>query len=692
MGDVLRRRWVPTLVLLCISAVLVMAIVRPADAKTYQRGAYSFDLAPAPAWVSVHAIPATWPESAPGAHEERWREWLYDTQVDRRDGTHTRYRDMAYEAMSSELIGDAGKFQIDFNPDFQKLIIHRFELRRNGQWQSRLNVDAITRARRETQFEQDISTGEVTALIVLPDVRTNDVVRIAYSLVGSNPVLAGMDSEDANSTWYFPMLDRHFRVLFDPGASPAFHLPAGAQPPRLLHLPDRVEANIDAHGVAAIHDEGGYPKWYSATGEMIATEHRDWPAVAAWARALYPKPKPLPPDMEVRVATWKKLPTQDQRIGAALRAVQEEVRYFGDELGLSTHRPAEPSETWNRRFGDCKDKARLLAAILNELGITAYPAMVSARRGKAVADDPPNAGAFDHVIVQVKLPDTTLWLDPTVTGQRGPVRSLSRAPFGVALVVAPGTHGLTTMERAPEAHDRMVVSEHYVPDERDNGVTLDIQNRFEGEVAEFQRRRIQSEDPHATQRRYADYYRSRFGKVDGAPPVISDDPQTGILSISEHYQLASPWVQTAGNQRSIDLREDSIGNTTQTPTVAQRTAPYALTYPLEITHTIRITLPAGWQWANVPDKKTWGDAALHFDESAESRGQDVTVAAHYRSLAETVPAEDFPIHYELMRKINDAINQRLAFEIKVPDADKQRDVRLQNLMRGLMDDRQPEKH
>ncbi|HET7612092.1 MAG TPA: DUF3857 domain-containing protein [Rhodanobacteraceae bacterium] len=691
-GEIRRRRSVLRFRVQCVVSMVVLAMAQSAAAKIYQRGAYQFEVAPAPAWVNVHEIPAQWDASAPGAHEERWREWLYDRQIDRRGGKRARYYDLAYEAISPELIGDAGKLQIDFNPDFQKLVIHRVELRRDGKWQNRLNPDSITLARRETQFEEDIATGEVTALIVLSDVRPNDVVRISYSLIGSNPVLDGLDSERAISHWYFPILDRHFRVLFSPGATPAFYLPQGTPSPHLQHLSDRLEMDIDAHGVAAIHDEGDYPKWYSPTGDMIATEHRDWSAVAAWARGLYPDPKPLPADLQARISAWRKLPEVEERIGAALRAVQEEVRYFGEELGKSSHRPAEPADTWNRRYGDCKDKARLLATILNELGITAYPAMVSARESKAIADYPPNAAAFDHVIVQVHLSNATLWLDPTLTGQRGPVRALSRAPFGVALVVAPDSRGLTTMQRSPQAINSMRITETYTPDEHGQGATLDVETQFQGDVAEIQRRNFQSEDAHATQRRYADYYRSRFGKVDGDAPVIRDDASTGVLTLKEHYKLANPWSKRTGNEVAIDLGEGSIGGVVQMPKVAQRTAPYALVYPLDITHVIRVSLPPGWRWTNRPESQKLGDAALQFDQAVQSDGNSVSVTTHYQSLAEGVPVAAFPAHYDLLRKINDAVNQRLTFEIPGAEAEKQRDVRLQNLMRSLMDGQKPEQH
>jgi transglutaminase-like putative cysteine protease len=42
------------------------------------------------------------------------------------------------------------------------------------------------------------------------------------------------------------------------------------------------------------------------------------------------------------------------------------VRYTGVEFGEAAIVPRKPSETLERRFGDCKDKAPLLVAMLRE--------------------------------------------------------------------------------------------------------------------------------------------------------------------------------------------------------------------------------------------------------------------------------------------------------------------------------------
>ena len=59
--------------------------------------------------------------------------------------------------------------------------------------------------------------------------------------------------------------------------------------------------------------------------------------------------------------------------------------------------------TWNRRYGDCKDKAYLLSKILARLDIAASPALVSTTRGSATRDVVPTAAAFNHVIVRALI-------------------------------------------------------------------------------------------------------------------------------------------------------------------------------------------------------------------------------------------------------------------------------------------------
>ncbi len=64
-----------------------------------------------------------------------------------------------------------------------------------------------------------------------------------------------------------------------------------------------------------------------------------------------------------------------------------------------------------RRFGDCKDKAALMIALLREVGVPAELVLVRTRRGGHLDTEPASLAIFDHAIVYV--PKLDRYLDGT---------------------------------------------------------------------------------------------------------------------------------------------------------------------------------------------------------------------------------------------------------------------------------------
>lgn len=133
------------------------------------------------------------------------------------------------------------------------------------------------------------------------------------------------------------------------------------------------------------------------------------------------------------------------KISALLQRLHKEVRYTGVEFGESTIIPQPPSEVLKRKYGDCKDKATLLVAMLRAAGVPAYLALLSTGPGEDVPSDLPGMGLFDHAIVYAPgEPD--YWIDATAEYLR-----LGDLPEGdqgrLALVVKDDT---TQLVRIPE--------------------------------------------------------------------------------------------------------------------------------------------------------------------------------------------------------------------------------------------------
>ena len=661
------------------------------DPRTVTRDGYSFEVAPAPAWVEAATIPDAWPAGTPGADSARWRNWLIDTQVDRRGGARVRYVDNAFEAVSAEWIGDAGKYQINFNPEYQRLQLHAVEVRRGGAWTSRLDTDRITLARRETDFEADMATGMVTALIVLDDVRPGDVVRLRYTVGGENPVLGGLDGESATFGWTDPIRERRLRILFDRDAEVAEYRAPDVAAAQVTRRGDMQEWLYKQGGIAATIEENGYPRWFSQYPRLRVSEKRTWAQVAAWARSLYPEPAPLPADLESRIEAWRQIEPPDARIAAVLTAVQEEIRYFGVEIGDSTHKSAEPATTWTRRYGDCKDKARLFATLLGRLGVEAYPALVSARNARAVADWPPGADAFDHVIVQVRLPEGVMWLDPTLTLQRGPLRSIGVFDAGVALPLAPDTNALAVVERAAQTIDRVRIVERFAVKDDARAIALVARTDLEGAAANRMRRDLQSQGREAVQRRYQEYYRRRYGEVHSdADLAVEDDEKANHVSLTERYTLVDPWAGDSPAERVLETWVETLGQEVALPGTVERKTPLALHYPAEVEQRAEVVVPKGWHWQGEPATMTLDDSAAEFESRTEVKDGEVARTQRYRAKADVVALDGMSAHLRWRRQVGDALGRRWSFDLPQKDADRERDRRLHALLRDLMERKNPQ--
>lgn len=129
--------------------------------------------------------------------------------------------------------------------------------------------------------------------------------------------------------------------------------------------------------------------------------------------------------------------SRSEIIRRIVAALHKNIRYTGVEFGESSLVPQPPSETLKRKYGDCKDKAAFLAAMLRNAGIPANLALLNTGPGRDVNGKLPGMGMFDHAIVYVPASgsDPEVWID--ATAQFSQVGTLPWMDYGrQALVVS----------------------------------------------------------------------------------------------------------------------------------------------------------------------------------------------------------------------------------------------------------------
>ncbi len=99
--------------------------------------------------------------------------------------------------------------------------------------------------------------------------------------------------------------------------------------------------------------------------------------------------------------------------------VQKQVRYFVIEMGIGGYQPHYAADVFRNRYGDCKDKATLLTAMLSTVGVHGALVMVDDRRG--VIDPAAPSIVGDHMIAAIEIPRgyTSPKLRSVVTSKTG---------------------------------------------------------------------------------------------------------------------------------------------------------------------------------------------------------------------------------------------------------------------------------
>ena len=82
--------------------------------------------------------------------------------------------------------------------------------------------------------------------------------------------------------------------------------------------------------------------------------------------------------------------------------VQQQIRYFVITMGIGGYQPHPAAEIFHNRYGDCKDKATLLSALLSSVGIHSAIMVVDHRRG--VIDPTSPSIVADHAIAAIEIP------------------------------------------------------------------------------------------------------------------------------------------------------------------------------------------------------------------------------------------------------------------------------------------------
>ena len=246
-------------------------------------------------------------------------------------------------------------------------------------------------------------------IVVFPEVAVGDKLAVRYVIKRITPLFPG-HFEDLSSSQFY--VNRQFQLIYDmPESMPLYADAVGFAPMDAASPPGRKRyqwqymggdnARIEADSVSyldygkrlAVSTFADYPAFARAYDARARDNGLVNPAIAALALDLT-RELDEPRAKALALADW----------------VRRNIRYVGVYIGAGGVVPHPAATVLANRYGDCKDHASLLEALLAAIGIDSSGALINSGNAYRLPRIP-TLGVFNHVITYV--PSLDLYLDST---------------------------------------------------------------------------------------------------------------------------------------------------------------------------------------------------------------------------------------------------------------------------------------
>lgn len=550
-------------------------------------------------------------------------------------GLASRFHQRVVQPLTAEAAQRARRFAVSYHSDRQVV-----------------EVRGVRVFRKDGRIDSTVTTGEAPLddpslqmytlqrlfYIQLPEVSPGDVIEIKYRVddVARESELGDYVAELEYLQEADPVAHAEY-VLSTPTGRPllarATGLPGLAESTRTEG--GRTTRSFVARDLPAATLEAGGPPLAEALGLVHVTSLADWRAVGSWYWGL--AKEKLEPDDEIRrlaAEVVRHAADLEAKVAAVHRFASTQIRYVALELGIEGIRPRRASLTLARGWGDCKDKAALIVAMLRSLGIEAE--LVLVRTGLRGRFDVATASLapFDHAIAYVPALDR--YLDGTAEDSgSNELPALDRGALG--LRVSGGEGKLVTLPEvvATPALDEQDFTMSLEPD---GALPFQAMSRHSGPEAPIVRRRYHAEGTRAERLR-ADLSQA-LGAIELEP---------GSVEVENVDRFESPLVLRARG-RGTAVRDGvgwsvPIGGKSQLvanlAAMAERTTPLLLGPVRTAVVRFALELPADARVLSLPKSVTLEHPAARFELRVSTEGRKIVVTRTVELRRSRVEASEY---------------------------------------------------
>jgi hypothetical protein len=345
--------------------------------------------------------------------------------------------------------------------------------------------------------------------------------------------------------------------------------------------------------------------------------------------------------------------TELEKIAAIGRHAQA-INYVSIQIGVGRgggYRPHLATEVFAKSYGDCKDKANLMRAMLKAVGIQSYLVSINSGDPTYVRKEWPSPQQFNHCIIAVKVSDETqaptiinhptlgrlLIFDPT--DDNTPVGDLPSYEQGSYALIEAGEAGALVQMPVTPPESNLLSRNGEVSIQPDGGITANLTEQSVGQAAVRERgayRGLPKQEYLKEIERWVS--RGATGAiVSKVEPV--DDRQKGQFSL--HVEFAAPHYAQLMQERLLVFKPAIVSRREQLAlTGATRKHPIVLR-PRAFTETIAFRIPNGFEVDETPDPLKLQAAFGNYETSYVTKAGQLLFTRKLVVRASTVQPSDY---------------------------------------------------
>jgi tetratricopeptide (TPR) repeat protein len=503
-------------------------------------------------------------------------------------------------------------------------------------------------------------------VLTFPTLSTGDVLEVQWRLDDTsveNLLADYWGDVDAVQSVY---PKRHYRYVVDmPQARKLYWNEQTA--PKWLKAESHTEADrtlyrFEATNVARVVPEPQMPGWAEISSPLHLSTYATWDDVGRYWWGLVREQ--LLPDEELKKTVdglLKGIDRNDtQKVVAALYGfVVTNTRYVALEFGIHGYKPYRVDRVLARRFGDCKDKASLIVAMLKVAGVDARLVLLRMRHLGRLAPEPASLAAFNHAIAYV--PKLDLYLDGT-------------AEFY-------GSHELPSADRVanvlvvePEGKSRLLTTPEARPEENLTTFTLAVTLKVDGSaqakgsmVATGQSApelRRSFATPATRQTVFEQQFAQSFPGVSASEVTLSD-PKNLETPVTLGFTMKLPRYSEAGGGL-LRFYPFGAGRTfTQAlAPLSERKSDAVFSAPFVNRFAFTYALPPGWSVGELPAPLVEASPFGVLRLTPSKKEGALLVEGELVMQAARVSAKDYPAFRAWLIKVDQAFGHKLVVQQK----------------------------